>query len=67
MGKYRMVTLDGKLYEKIFSYQAGGYVKKSAFGFGQNDDKELERAKAKLEDLQKKYDEAVAKTQRIRK
>jgi len=57
MGKYRMVTLDGKLYEKS-SAITGGYVKKSIFGFGQNDDKELENAKAKLDELQKKYDEA---------
>ncbi len=64
MGKYRMVTLDGKLYEKS-SAITGGYVKKSAFGFGQNDDKELERAKAKLEDLQKKYDEACAKRREL--
>ena len=59
MGKYRMVTLDGKLYEKS-SAITGGYVKKSNFGFGQNDDKELENAKAKLDELQRKYDEAVA-------
>ena len=59
MGKYRMVTLDGKLYEKS-SAITGGYVKKSIFGFGQNDDKELENAKAKLDELQHKYDEAVA-------
>ena len=60
MGKYRMVTLDGKLYEKS-SAITGGYVKKSMFGFGQNDDKELERAKSKLDDLQKKYDQACIK------
>lgn len=59
MGKYRMVTLDGKLYEKS-SAITGGYVKKSIFGFGQNDDKELENAKVKLDELQRKYDEAVA-------
>ncbi|MCM1339375.1 MAG: chromosome segregation protein SMC, partial [Muribaculaceae bacterium] len=58
MGKYRMVTLDGKLYEKS-SAITGGYVKKSIFGFGQNDDKELEKAKSKLDELQKKYDDAV--------
>lgn len=52
-----MVTLDGKLYEKS-SAITGGYVKKSMFGFGQSDDKELERAKAKLDELQKKYDTA---------
>ena len=59
MGKFRMVTLDGKLYEKS-SAITGGYVKKSAFGFGQNNDKELENAKAKLDDLQRKLDSAVA-------
>ncbi len=59
IGQYRMVTLDGKLYEKS-SAITGGYVKKSIFGFGQNDDKELETAKAKVDDLQKKYDNAVA-------
>ena len=60
MGKFRMVTLDGKLYEKS-SAITGGYVKKSMFGFGQNDDKELERAKEKLDQLQKKYDQEVVK------
>lgn len=58
MGQYRMVTLDGKLYEKSAAI-TGGYVKKSIFGFGQNDDKELESAKAKLDDLQKRYDETL--------
>lgn len=60
MGKFRMVTLDGKLYEKS-SAITGGYVKKSLFGFSQNEDKELERAKNKLDELQKKYDEACIK------
>lgn len=64
MGKYRMVTLDGKLYEKS-SAITGGYVKKSMFGFGQNDDKELERAKSKLDDLQKKYDQACIKRKEL--
>ena len=59
IGQYRMVTLDGKLYEKS-SAITGGYVKKSIFGFGQSDDKELEAAKSKLDELQKKYENAVA-------
>ena len=58
IGQYRMVTLDGKLYEKS-SAITGGYVKKSMLGFGQNADKELENAKAKLDELQKKYEESV--------
>lgn len=60
MGKFRMVTLDGKLYEKSAAI-TGGYVKKSIFGFSQNDDKELERAKNKLDELQKQYDNAVSR------
>lgn len=64
IGKYRMVTLDGKLYEKSAAI-TGGYVKKSIFGFGQNDDKELERAKEKLDELQKKYDAAVVKKREL--
>ncbi|MBR6301481.1 chromosome segregation protein SMC [bacterium] len=59
IGQYRMVTLDGKLYEKN-AVITGGYVKKSMLGFGQNADKELEAAKEKLDQLQKKYNDAVA-------
>lgn len=59
IGQYRMVTLDGKLYEKNAAI-TGGYVKKSILGFGQNADKELETAKEKLEQLQKKYEDSVA-------
>jgi chromosome segregation protein len=59
IGQYRMVTLDGKLYEKN-SVITGGYVKKSMLGFGQNADKELEAAKEKLDQLQKKYNDSVA-------
>ena len=64
MGKFRMVTLDGKLYEKSAAI-TGGYVKKSMFGFGKNDDSELEKAKKKMEELQKKYNEAVAKRKEL--
>lgn len=58
IGKYRMVTLDGKLYEKSAAI-TGGYIKKSSFGFGQNDDKEIENAKQKLNQLQEKHNLAV--------
>lgn len=60
IGRYRMVTLDGKLYEKS-SAITGGYIKPSAFGFGKNDDRELENAKKKVDELQKKYNEANLK------
>ena len=58
IGKYRMVTLDGKLYEKSAAI-TGGYIRKSSFGFGQNDDKEIENAKKKLNQLQEKHSQAV--------
>mgnify|MGYP002623602288 CR=1 FL=1 len=64
IGRYRMVTLDGKLYEKSAAI-TGGYIKKSLFGFGMNDDKELENAKKKCEELQNKYKEACAKKAEI--
>ena len=64
IGKYRMVTLDGKLFEKS-AVITGGYIKKSLFGFGMNEDKELESAKKKLEDLQKKYYDACAKRKEL--
>ena len=55
-----MVTLDGKLYEKSAAI-TGGYIKQGMLGFGKNDDKELENAKKKVEELQKKYKDACAK------
>ena len=64
MGKYRMVTLDGKLYEKS-SAITGGYIKRGLFGFGMNDDKDLENAKKKVEELQKKYNEACSKRKEL--
>lgn len=60
IGKYRMVTLDGKLYEKSAAI-TGGYIKQGILGFGKNDDKELENAKKKVEELQKKYNDACVK------
>ena len=54
IGKYRMVTLDGTLYEKS-SAMTGGYIKKSSLSFSQNTDKELENAKRKIDDLQNKH------------
>lgn len=64
IGKYRMVTLDGKLYDKS-SAITGGYIKQNALGFGKNTDKELENAKKKVDELRKKYNDAVAKRKEI--
>ena len=64
IGKYRMVTLDGKLYEKS-AVITGGYMKKSMIGFGMNEDKELANAKKKVDELQKQYNDAVAKKKEL--
>lgn len=64
IGKYRMVTLDGRLYDKS-SAITGGYIKQGALGFGKNTDKELENAKKKVEELQKKYNDAITKRKEL--
>ena len=51
IGKYRMVTLAGELFEKSGAI-TGGSVKKSGFSFSQNDDSELEEVKSKLKEME---------------
>lgn len=51
IGKYRMVTLAGELFEKSGAI-TGGSVKKSGFSFSQNDDSELEEVKKKLKEME---------------
>ncbi|MBR6099369.1 chromosome segregation protein SMC [bacterium] len=53
IGKYRMVTLAGELFEKSGAI-TGGTVKKSGFSFSQNDDSELEEVKKKLKEMEQK-------------
>lgn len=53
IGKYRMVTLDGSLFEKSGSI-SGGSVKRTGLKFTVNDDDELEKYKAKLRELETK-------------
>lgn len=50
MGKYRMVTLGGEIYEKTGSI-TGGKARRSGPKFSQNDDDELEKLKIKQEEL----------------
>ena len=64
IGKYRMVTLDGRLYDKS-SAITGGYIRQNALGFGKNTDKELENAKKKVDEIKKKYNDAIAKRKDI--
>ncbi len=53
IGKYRMVTLQGELFEKSGAI-TGGTVKKSRLSFNQNDDDELEKYRARLKDMEKR-------------
>jgi len=53
IGKYRMVTLQGELFEKSGSI-TGGAVRKTGLSFSQNDDAELENYKVRLKDMEEK-------------
>ena len=55
IGKYRMVTLQGELFEKSGSI-TGGAVRKTGLSFSQNDDAELENYKVRLKDMESKLD-----------
>lgn len=54
MGKYRMVTLGGEIYEKTGSI-TGGKARKTGPKFSQNDDSELEKLKIKQSELKQRY------------
>ena len=51
IGKYRMVTLQGELFEKSGSI-TGGTARRSGLSFSQNDDAELEAYKIRLKDME---------------
>ena len=53
IGKYRMVTLQGELFEKSGSI-TGGAVRKTGLSFSQNDDAELENYKVRLKEMEDK-------------
>ena len=60
IGQYRMVTLDGDLFEKSGSI-TGGSRKKSGLKFSQNSDNEINTYKARLKEMEAKYSAAVSK------
>ena len=60
IGKYRMVTLSGDLFEKSGSI-TGGSIKKSGLKFAQNSDSEIDAYKAKLKEMEAKYSSLLAK------
>lgn len=60
IGKYRMVTLAGDLFEKSGSI-TGGAVRKSGLKFSQNSDSEIDTFKARLRELESKQASLVTK------
>ncbi len=53
IGRYRMVTLAGELFEKSGAI-TGGSMRKSGLSFSQNDDAQLEEFKSKVKELEQK-------------
>lgn len=53
IGKYRMVTLSGELFEKSGS-MTGGSMRRSGLSFSQNDDDELNKFKDRLKEMEQK-------------
>ena len=60
IGKYRMVTLSGDLFEKSGSI-TGGAIRKTGLKFSQNSDSELDTFKARLREMESKYASLVSK------
>ena len=62
--KYRMVTLDGTLYEKTGAMTGGGKMT-TGLKFSVNDDTELEKYKKRLADMEKHYFDLKRKKQEL--
>lgn len=60
IGKYRMVTLSGDLFEKSGSI-TGGAVRKTGLKFAQNSDSEIDTFKSRLKDMESKYAALISK------
>ncbi len=60
IGKYRMVTLSGDLFEKSGSI-TGGAVRKTGLKFAQNSDSELDTFRARLKEMESKYSALISK------
>jgi chromosome segregation protein len=58
--KYRMVTLDGTLYEKTGAMTGGGRIS-TGLKFSVNDDDELEKYRKRLQEMEEKYNSAKSK------
>ena len=73
IGKYRMVTLQGDLFEKSGSITGGSTPHRTGLSFSQNDDEELDKFKARLKEMEAslaalntKKSELDAKLEKIR-
>ena len=64
IGKYRIVTLSGELFEKSGAI-TGGAMKKSGLKFSTGDDDEIEKYKKRLKDLEKKFNDLEDKRQNL--
>ena len=60
IGKYRMVTLSGDLFEKSGSI-TGGAINKNGLKFAQNSDSEIDAFKKKLKELETKRSSLISK------
>ena len=60
IGKNRMVTLSGDLFEKSGSI-TGGAVRKTGLKFAQNSDSEIDTLKSRLKDMESKYAALISK------
>ena len=60
IGKYRMVTLSGDLFEKSGSI-TGGAIRKTGLKFSQNSDNELDTFRARLKEMEGKFSALIAK------
>ena len=60
IGKYRMVTLSGDLFEKSGSI-TGGSVRKTGLKFAQNSDSEIDSYKNKLRELETEHASLIKK------
>lgn len=60
IGKYRMVTLSGDLFEKSGSI-TGGAVRKTGLKFAQNSDSEIDTLKSRLKGMESKYAALISK------
>jgi len=64
IGKYRMVTLSGDLFEKSGSI-TGGAIKKTGMKFSQNSDSEIDAYNTKLKEIENQYNGLIVKRKQL--